>query len=112
MRPDKKKKNYSKGKVHGRDTVKPDHPTVPPQPARFSTEIAAGPEEEDAVQIPPKDVVKSVKVVTTTSEKPPKNISTNWTRFEIPSDDENGDESNMSGMDFKLALENAGGYQS
>jgi hypothetical protein len=103
MRPDKKKKNYSKGNAHGRDQEKPERPKVPPQPSRFTGESVVGP--EDGVTVTTKDPHKSGKVVT---EKPPKNISTNWTRFEIPSDDENFDGSNMSGMDFTLALENAG----
>jgi len=98
MRPDKKKGKGS-AKSHSYDEGKPERPKVAPQPKPPGMSI------EDEAQVENRTSQKSEKVIV---EKPPKNISSNWTKFEIPSDEENYDDINMSGVDFKFALENAG----
>ena len=54
---------------------------------------------------PPKSCKDRVKKI---EEKPAKNISSNWTKYEIPSEDEIEEDSATTGINFNFALENAG----
>ena len=54
-----------------------------------------------------KESLKSTKLV---ESKPPKNISSNWTKYEIPSSDEDDSEVASTGLNFNFVLENAGNY--
>jgi len=103
MRPDKKKKDYNKGKKPAEKT-----PEVPPQPL---PKVDPKPDPEPGqgeIETPKPAETKSGKRVKVVEEKPPNNISSNWTKFEIPSDEENEAESSMTGLSFEYALENAG----
>jgi hypothetical protein len=71
--------------------------------AGLESEASSAPGEvQDLPETRPKERPKVAE------PKPPKNISSNWTKYEIPSEDEGEGEETMTGLSFSYALENAG----
>ena len=114
MRPDKKKKQHHDSRKraekaregqagHSEVSVKAE----PPKNSDEESEQTA-PSNSSNVE-PPKSSKDRVKKV---EEKPAKNISSNWTKYEIPSEDENEQDCATTGVNFNFALENAGRNQS
>jgi len=109
MRPDKKKKQHhdsrkraekSRENVPGRSEPEPE--SNPQQEETEDNKVSARNEE------PSKEVKSKVKDAKVIEEKPLKNISSNWTKYELPSEDEDEEAGTMTGLNFNFALENAG----
>ena len=113
MRPDKKKKQHHDSRKraekaregqagHAEASVKAE--TNQNTAEECEQTSPSNPSESE----PPKSCKDRVKKV---EEKPAKNISSNWTKYEIPSEDENEEDSATTGINFNFALENAGQIQ-
>ena len=113
MRPDKKKKQHHDSRKraekaregqagHAEGSVKAE--TNQNTAEECEQTSPSNPSESE----PPKSCKDRVKKV---EEKPAKNISSNWTKYEIPSEDENEEDSATTGINFNFALENAGQIQ-
>ena len=111
MRPDKKKKQHH-------DSRKRAEKAREGQAGHAEASVKAETNQNTAEECeqptttsesePPKSCKERVKKI---EEKPAKNISSNWTKYEIPSDDENEEDSATTGINFNFALENAGQIQ-
>lgn len=108
MRPDKKKKVHhdSRKKAEkAKQTTLSEQGQTKESVEKVQDVVGAKVDDKD----PPKDE-KSIKGRSTkvVEEKPPKNISSNWTKFEIPSSDEDENEDTLTGLNFNFVLENKG----
>ena len=113
MRPDKKKKQHhdSRKKAEkARQASAPDEVGQDPGTTSGSGYGAKQDSVEESTPTPrdeksSKESSKATKVV---EQKPPKNISSNWTKYEIPPSDEEDSEGTSTGLNFNFVLENAG----
>ena len=108
MRPDKKKKVHhdSRKKAEkAKQTTLSEQGQTKESVEKVQDVVGAKVDDKD----PPKDE-KSIKGRSTkvVEEKPPKTISSNWTKFEIPSSDEDENEDTLTGLNFNFVLENKG----
>jgi hypothetical protein len=104
MRPDKKKKQHHDSRKCKEKALKPETSTKSEENVENETSTLA----ENVEDVPEKELKSSKDRQKTVEEKPPKNISSNWTKFEIPSEDEDENEETMTGLNFNFAIENAG----
>ena len=116
MRPDKKKKQHhdSRKKAEkARQASAPGEVGQDPGTTSGSGSGIGAKQDSSVEESTPtsrdekssKESSKSTKVV---EQKPPKNISSNWTKYEIPSSDEEDSEGTSTGLNFNFVLENTG----
>ena len=112
MRPDKKKKQHHDSRKRA-EKSREGAPGGKPE-----SELESNPQQEETEdnklsatnEEPSKEVKSKAKEPKVIEEKPLKNISSNWTKYELPSEDEDEEDGTMTGLNFNFALENAGNY--
>ena len=112
MRPDKKKKQHHDSRKRA-EKSREGAPGGKPE-----SELESNPQQEETEdnklsatnEEPSKEVKSKAKEPKVIEEKPLKNISSNWTKYELPSEDEDEEDGTMTGLNFNFALENAGKY--
>ena len=113
MRPDKKKKQHHDSRKKAEKARQASAPDGVGQDPGTTSGSGIGAKQESIEESTPtsrdekssKESSKATKVV---EQKPPKNISSNWTKYEIPSSDEEDSEGTSTGLNFNFVLENAG----
>ena len=114
MRPDKKKKQHHDSRKKAEKARQASAPDEVGQDPGTTSGSGIGAKQDSSVEESTptsrdekssKESSKSTKVV---EQKPPKNISSNWTKYEIPSSDEDDSEETSTGLNFNFVLENAG----
>ena len=113
MRPDKKKKQHHDSRKKAEKARQASAPGEVGQDPGTTSGSGIGAKQESIEQSTPtsrdekssKESSKATKVV---EQKPPINISSNWTKYEIPSSDEEDSEDTSTGLNFNFVLENAG----
>ena len=112
MRPDKKKKQHHDSRKKAEKARQASAPGEVGQDPGTTSGSGIGAKQDSLVEeSTPRDEKsskESSKATKVVEQKPPKNISSNWTKYEIPSSDEEDSEGTSTGLNFNFVLENAG----